>query len=198
VCTRASHRSLVVSARGNFNTNHLALSRCILTDEFFLLYIERDPFSPFQYPNIVVFPPHHVTLLPGLVQSLSPSPRRSSTRTDFSSNGGSYLYISGKSSPSTDMPYAVCTCTGTKADPSNVGQMTIAVIPDEVFSWKFHFYIHTDDLPIYAPRNTWHALVHVCRSGDKLVFASPRRLSLRLEYEDIDYLGGANAWPVLP
>ena len=56
-----------------------------------------------------------------------------------------------------------------------VGHVSIDVIPDDVLLEIFSFYVdETEDL------NGWHTLVHVCQSWRNVVFASPRRLNLRL------------------
>src|SRR5712671_4506815 len=48
-------------------------------------------------------------------------------------------------------------------------------------------------------QNRWHALVHVCRRWRYLVFASPHRLNLRLEYEGHGPMSEVlETWPVLP
>jgi hypothetical protein len=54
-------------------------------------------------------------------------------------------------------------------------------------------------LPAWSGQDTWHALVHVCRRWRYLVFASPRRLNLRLVYRGHrPMLEVLDAWPVLP
>ena len=54
--------------------------------------------------------------------------------------------------------------------------MTISEVPDDVLLEIFSFYRDEKCDKEYA----WHALVHVCRRWRCLVFASPRRLHLRL------------------
>ena len=70
----------------------------------------------------------------------------------------------------------------------------IAILPDDVLLEMFSFY-----LAVVPRTETWHTLVHVCRRWRSIVFASPRRLDLRLvctvrtrvkEMLDI--------WPILP
>jgi len=70
----------------------------------------------------------------------------------------------------------------------------IAILPDDVLLEIFSFY-----LAVVPRTETWHTLVHVCRRWRSIVFASPRRLDLRLvctvrtrvkEMLDI--------WPILP
>src|SRR5712672_700187 len=75
--------------------------------------------------------------------------------------------------------------------------VTIDVLPDDVLVEIFTFYVNIDDL--YPPLNPWHALVHVCRRWRYLVFASPRRLNLRLAYGGHGPMSEVlDAWPVLP
>src|SRR5712672_1762082 len=75
--------------------------------------------------------------------------------------------------------------------------VTIDVLPDDVLVEIFTFYVNIDDL--YPPLNKWHALVHVCRRWRYLVFASPRRLNLRLKYGGHGPMSEMlDAWPVLP
>jgi len=77
--------------------------------------------------------------------------------------------------------------------------MTIDILPDDVLVEIFDFYIIVDDRGSYAPLNTWHALVHVCRRWRYLVFASPRRLNLRLVYHGHRPISEVlDTWPVLP
>ena len=77
--------------------------------------------------------------------------------------------------------------------------MTIDTLPDEVVVEIFDFYIIVNDRGSYTPLNTWHVLVHVCRRWRYLVFASPRRLNLRLAYHGHRPISEVlDAWPVLP
>jgi len=77
--------------------------------------------------------------------------------------------------------------------------VTIDVLPDDVLVDIFTFYVNIDDFSWDSPRNTWHALVHVCRRWRYLVFASPRRLNLRLAYGGHGPMSEVlDAWPVLP
>jgi hypothetical protein len=78
-----------------------------------------------------------------------------------------------------------------------VGQATpIDVLHDDVVLEIFDFHVTGDS---YQAMKAWQSLVHVCRRWRNLVFASPRRLSLRLvctagtpAKEILD------AWPALP
>jgi len=84
------------------------------------------------------------------------------------------------------------------ADPSDLGLVTIDVLPDDVLVEVFSFYLYVDR-SWYTSGITWHALIRVCRRWRYLVFASPRRLNLRLEYYGHAPMSEAlDAWPVLP
>jgi len=73
--------------------------------------------------------------------------------------------------------------------------MTIDVLPDNVLVEIF-FYVNVGGNWLRGP---WHALVHVCRRWRCLVFASPRRLNLRLEYDGHRPVSNVlETWPVLP
>jgi hypothetical protein len=72
------------------------------------------------------------------------------------------------------------------------------MLPDDVLVEIFDFYVNIEIL-LDTPQMTWHALVHVCRRWRYLVFASPRRLNLRLEYGGHGPMSEVlDAWPVLP
>jgi hypothetical protein len=81
----------------------------------------------------------------------------------------------------------------------DVGQTTVNNLPDEALLDIFSVYLNDDDQDRIQSVDKWHTLVHVCRRWRDLVFASPRRLNLRLlcrrrtpvrEMLDI--------WPALP
>src|SRR5712672_1628692 len=74
------------------------------------------------------------------------------------------------------------------------------MLPDDVLVEIFDFSVNTvGDWPFDPSRNTWHILAHVCRRWRYLVFASPRRLNLRLVYEGHVLMSEElGAWPVLP
>jgi len=75
--------------------------------------------------------------------------------------------------------------------------MTIDVLPDDVLVEIFFYVIICDSDS--SLQNPWHVLVHVCRRWRHLVFAFPRRLNLRLEYEGRRPISEAlDPWPVLP
>ena len=77
---------------------------------------------------------------------------------------------------------------------------TISVLPDNVLLDIFWLYKkeRNEENPAY-PVWKWHRLVHVCRRWRQVVFASPRRLDLRIRCTSgtpvREYLG---IWPVLP
>ncbi|KAI9453060.1 hypothetical protein F5148DRAFT_1289336 [Russula earlei] len=73
---------------------------------------------------------------------------------------------------------------------------TINALPDDVLVDIFYFYANNWQIEL---RTGWHTLVHVCQRWRYVVFASPRRLNLRLVYtgkrptsEMLDI------WPALP
>ena len=72
--------------------------------------------------------------------------------------------------------------------------MTIDTLPDDALLYVFDFY------GAKAPDvETWHTLVHVCRRWRALVFASPRRLKLRIACTDkTSVREKLDIWPALP
>ncbi|KAI0283868.1 hypothetical protein BC826DRAFT_1109962 [Russula brevipes] len=87
-----------------------------------------------------------------------------------------------------------CTGSVTTPDKSDVGSVTIDVLPDDVLLDMFGFYVDGT-----GGVEAWQLLVHVCQRWRNLVFASPRRLDLRLVCTDRrrvrELLG---IWPPLP
>ncbi|KAI0292183.1 hypothetical protein BC826DRAFT_454744 [Russula brevipes] len=85
------------------------------------------------------------------------------------------------------------------ADCCGVGQATIDKLPDEVFLEIFYFSLDDENLDGRRNVDKWHTLVHVCRRWRTVVFASPRRLELRLLCRKArpvrDML---DIWPALP
>src|SRR5712671_46862 len=70
------------------------------------------------------------------------------------------------------------------------------MLPDDVLVEIFNSYIQ---LHFRRNRNAWHALVHVCWRWRSLVFASPRRLNLHLDYRGHrPMLQALDTWPILP
>jgi hypothetical protein len=76
--------------------------------------------------------------------------------------------------------------------------VTIEMLPDDVLLETFEFYLGKDAVGItYShDHNGWQTLVHVCRRWRSIVFASPRRLDLKL-YCSRD-LKTLDIWPELP
>ncbi|KAI9451100.1 hypothetical protein F5148DRAFT_1378905 [Russula earlei] len=74
-------------------------------------------------------------------------------------------------------------------------QVTVNTLPDDVLVEIFHFYVNC--WPVRT--NKWHTLVHVCQRWRHVMFASPNRLSLRLEYTGKRPMSEMlDVWPVLP
>ncbi|KAI9513369.1 hypothetical protein F5148DRAFT_15 [Russula earlei] len=74
-------------------------------------------------------------------------------------------------------------------------RVTINTLPDEALLEIFHFYVN--GWPIRT--NGWHKLVHVCQRWRHIVFESPRRLSLQLEYTGNSPMSEMlDVWPALP
>jgi hypothetical protein len=73
------------------------------------------------------------------------------------------------------------------------------MLPDDVLVEIFDFFENFIGPQWYVLPLTWHVLVHVCRRWRYLVFASPRRLNLRLVYRGHRAMSEAlDTWPVLP
>jgi hypothetical protein len=76
----------------------------------------------------------------------------------------------------------------------DVGQVTIDTLSDDALLYVFDFYV------AQAPEvETWHLTVHVCRRWRTLVFASPRRLNLRIAWRNTTPIRETlDIWPILP
>jgi F-box-like len=76
--------------------------------------------------------------------------------------------------------------------------VTIDTLPDIALLEIFDFYVaQAPDPPIYN-RETWITLAHVCRKWRDIVFASPRRLNLRLLVTPMSSVGlMLDTWPPL-
>ena len=76
----------------------------------------------------------------------------------------------------------------------DVGHVTIDTLPDDALLYVFDFYV------AQAPEvEAWHTLVHVCRRWRTLVFASPRRLNLRIACTNkTPVREKLDIWPALP
>ncbi len=84
-------------------------------------------------------------------------------------------------------------------DRSSIGQVKIDILPDDVLLEIFSFYLIEDPHFRWNESQTWHVLIHVCRRWRRTVFASPRRLDLRIccttrtRMRDMLHI-----WPALP
>ncbi|KAI9460449.1 hypothetical protein F5148DRAFT_1377375 [Russula earlei] len=146
--------------------------RSILTDE--LSPVSRASVTMLEVTNLhmVLFGDSVIT---GFVQSLLASTTRSSTTIRVPSQ--------------LEAPLEGSSCEHRR------DRVTINTLPDDVLVEIFHFYVNLWRIGT----NGWHTLVHVCQRWRHVVFASPRRLNLRLEY------GGKRpmsemleVWPALP
>jgi hypothetical protein len=73
--------------------------------------------------------------------------------------------------------------------------VTIETLPDDMLLEIFDFYAEDDD----SNADWWHTLVHVCRRWRNVVFASPRRLDLRLRCTRTRSVRDMlDIWPELP
>ena len=81
------------------------------------------------------------------------------------------------------------------ADQFVIGQVTIDNLPDDVLLEIFGFCLAE------GRAKTWHTLVHVCGRWRGIVFASPRRLDLRIRCTAgirANLKEMLNIWPILP
>ncbi|KAI0302779.1 hypothetical protein BC826DRAFT_966043 [Russula brevipes] len=80
--------------------------------------------------------------------------------------------------------------------PRGLYQTTVDKLPDDTLLEIFDFYLNDND-----PQDVhkWHTLVHVCGRWRDIVFASPRRLNLRLFCDrDTPSRAMLDIWPALP
>jgi hypothetical protein len=96
---------------------------------------------------------------------------------------------------------SVCQCYLMRCDVGHV--IPIDMLSDDVLLPIFEFYYVGEDLDTNQPKErrieAWQTLVHVCRRWRSIVFASPRRLNLRLLCAPETPLGRAlEVWPALP
>ena len=99
------------------------------------------------------------------------------------------------------------------SDESDRHATTISTIPDDVLLNIFDFCREDEDYAIHCAIHClqdrdwnsswnswkWHLLVHVCRRWRELVFASPRRLNLRIPCTRRTLVGkNLGIWPALP
>ena len=81
--------------------------------------------------------------------------------------------------------------------------VTIEILPDHPLLEIFDFYVEDSRGPAQSDMveqlDAWHALVHVCRRWRSLVFASSRRLNLRILCTQTRRPGRIpKLWPALP
>jgi hypothetical protein len=80
-----------------------------------------------------------------------------------------------------------------------VGQAKIDKLPDDVLLEIFDFYLDYNIDGPYQDFDKWHTLVHVCQRWRNVVFASPRRLDLRLLCrKERPVRAMLDIWPALP
>ncbi len=80
----------------------------------------------------------------------------------------------------------------------NIGQVTVDILPGDALLEIFDWYLIDSDVSFYKAE-AWQTLVHVCRKWRNVVFASPRRLKLRLVCTDDKPVGKMlDIWPPLP
>ncbi|KAI0284790.1 hypothetical protein BC826DRAFT_1109559 [Russula brevipes] len=78
-------------------------------------------------------------------------------------------------------------------------QTTIDDLPDDALLGIFDFYLDDKNPSHIHSADKWHTLVHVCRWWRSVVFASPRRLDLRLFCtRDRSVRTMLDIWPALP
>ena len=96
-------------------------------------------------------------------------------------------------------------------DESDRHTTTIGTLPDDVLLDIFNFCREDEDLTVHLSIHClwdwnsswnsweWHLLVHVCRRWRELVFASPRRLNLRIPCTRRNFIEeNLGIWPALP
>jgi len=82
-------------------------------------------------------------------------------------------------------------------------RVTIDTLPDNVLRDTFEFYLGKDVYDYISDKHKydgWHKLVHVCRRWRCIVFASPRRLDLKLYCTPQRFVNSKtlDIWPALP
>jgi hypothetical protein len=82
-----------------------------------------------------------------------------------------------------------------------LGQVPINILSDDALLYVFDFYV-AQEFHLYGSQasrvETWHALIHVCQRWRTLVFASPRRLNLRIACTSNTPREKLDVWPALP
>ena len=83
----------------------------------------------------------------------------------------------------------------TTADKSSAGSnwLTINILPDDALLEIFNIYLVEE-----SRTQKWHTIVHVCRRWRRIVFASPRRLDLRILCTTRTEVKALHIWPTLP
>lgn len=104
------------------------------------------------------------------------------------------------SSPSEDNFAEVLTSSSVSLGQADVDRhVTIQMLPDEVLLEIFDYHrLDALDYSLFGPWE-WHGLAHVCQRWRSLIYASPRRLDLRLVYTYRRPVGKTlDCWPELP
>ncbi|KAI0283791.1 hypothetical protein BC826DRAFT_1190147 [Russula brevipes] len=84
-------------------------------------------------------------------------------------------------------------------EPQSLCQARVDKLPDDVLLDIFAVYLNDGDVHRIQSVDKWHTLVHVCRRWRVLVFASPRRLNLRLLCRGPRRVRAMlDIWPALP
>ena len=74
------------------------------------------------------------------------------------------------------------------------GHALISMLPNDILLNIFNFYVNST-----RRTDAWHTLIHVCHRWREVVFASPRRLNLRLLYTGRSPVRETlDVWPDLP
>jgi hypothetical protein len=85
------------------------------------------------------------------------------------------------------------------ADCCDIDQATVNKLPDDALLDVFDFDLNDNDPDGFENVSEWHTLVHVCRRWRDIVFASPRRLNLRLFCDRVTRSRAMlDIWPALP
>ena len=80
-------------------------------------------------------------------------------------------------------------------------RVTVDALPDNVLLEIFELDLGKDSVDGFDyghDHNRWQTLVHVCRRWRSIVFASPRRLDLAIEFRESANSRALDIWPALP
>ena len=80
-------------------------------------------------------------------------------------------------------------------------RVTVDALPDNVLLEIFELDLGKDSVDGFDyghDHNRWQTLVHVCRRWRYIVFASPRRLELAIEFRESANSRALDIWPALP